>query len=96
MLNMKPQLPRQVVPQTADGYVLPLVSTAHHPKGKDNLRSRPQPAIKLMASSESNKGYDVVHNTASKTSQRQRQSAGNGCHTVLSTFLACTVCAHTS
>ena len=82
-----------------DGSVLRLVSAAHHPPGKNNLRSRPQPATKLMASSHTRKGYSIVHSTARfsrNTSQRQQQSAGNGCSSVVSTFLALTFHARTS
>ena len=58
---------------------------AHHPPGKNNLRLRPKPAIELMASSHTRKGYSIVNSTASlsrNTSQQQQQSAGNGCFNV--------------
>ena len=55
--DMKPRLPRMVVPRTAGGYVLPRVGIEAPPLPmKKNLRLRAQPAIRLIASSGSRKG----------------------------------------
>ena len=61
MQEVKPKLPRMVVPRTADGFILPKVSAVDpHVALNRNLRPRQQKATKLLASSTTGKGYDVA------------------------------------
>ena len=53
------------VPRTADGCVLTQVSSKDRPLAtKRSLCTRSQPAIKLMASSSTGKGYEAFHDKA--------------------------------
>lgn len=53
------------VPRTADGYVLTHVSSKDQPLAtKTSLRTRSQPAIKLMTLSSTRKGYEALHDNA--------------------------------
>ncbi|DBB06104.1 TPA: hypothetical protein ACH3X3_009663 [Trebouxia sp. C0006] len=62
---VKAQLPRMAVPRTADGCVLTQVSSKDRPLAtKRSLCTRSQPAIKLMASSSTGKGYEAFHDKA--------------------------------
>lgn len=81
MQEVKAKLPRMVVPRTADGYMLPKVSVVvPHPAPNRSLRPRPQKTIRLMASSITRKGYDVVPCKpayGTSTSSLQQQLAGS-------------------
>jgi len=60
MQHIKCKLRRMVVPQTAEGYIIPVSSKqAQQPLAK-KLRPQAQPAIRLMASSDTLKGYEHV------------------------------------
>lgn len=62
---VKARLPRMAVPRTADGCVLTQVSSKDRPLAtKRSLCTRSQPAIKLMASSSTGKGYEAFHHKA--------------------------------
>ena len=77
MQDRKPKLLRREVPRTANGYMPPQLSIVDPPlEVKKGLRPRAQPAIMLMASSESHKGYDLVRSTPHATSSLQQQPAG--------------------
>ncbi|KAL0028592.1 hypothetical protein WJX79_004062 [Trebouxia sp. C0005] len=73
MQDTKPRLPRTVVPRTANGYILPQISIVDsHLAANRSLCPRPQPTIRLMASSITHKGYELVPN---KTAYVQAQTA---------------------
>ena len=62
---VKARLPRMAVPRTADGCVLTQVSSKDRPLATNrSLCTRSQPAIKLMASSSTGKGYEAFHDKA--------------------------------
>ena len=76
MQDIKPRLLRMVVPRTADGYILPQVKDVDASlAAKRGLRPRPQPTIRLMASSSNRKGYQLCYeptgNAASATGLQQ-------------------------
>ena len=80
MQDIKPRLPRMVVPRTADGYIQPQVQNADASLAAKRVPCpRPQPIIRLMASSINRKGYQLSQeptgNGASATSWQQ-QPAG--------------------
>ncbi|KAA6418757.1 MAG: hypothetical protein FRX49_11245 [Trebouxia sp. A1-2] len=65
---VKARLPRTAVPRTADSYVLTQVSSKDRPLAtKRSVRTRSQPAIKLMASSSTRKGYEAFHDKAASS-----------------------------
>ena len=87
MQDIKPRLPRMVVPRTADGCILPQVKMVDASLvAKRGLRPRPQPTIRLMASSINWKGYRLSHkptgNGTSATGLQQQlagTTAGDSC-----------------
>lgn len=61
MQDTKPRLARMVVPRTANGYMPPQISIVDpHLAADRSLRPRPQPAIRLLASSIARKGHELV------------------------------------
>ncbi len=99
MQDIKLKLPRMVVPRTASGYILPQVSNQVHSPAAKRLRPKAQSAIKLMASSNNRKGYELVSKgtvlpSVSASTQQQPPSAMAGeCGSLCRVRSICIACA---
>ncbi len=60
MQHIKCELLRMVVPQTAEGHIIPVSSKRALQPLQKKLRPQAQPAIRLMASSDTFKGHEQV------------------------------------